>query len=54
MGIIFKHMADHYLLELDIIGAYHDWELAQFLAMDRAGQDSKLEEMWESFQHIMM
>lgn len=53
MGILFKHMADHALLELDIMGAYHDWELSQFLAMDRAAQDTKLEEMWESFQHIM-
>jgi len=54
INLLMKHMADHYLLDLDIMGAYDDWELSQFLAMDRAGQDSKLEEMWESLQYIMM
>jgi hypothetical protein len=52
--VIFKHMADHYLIELDLIGAWHDWELSQFLAVDRATQDEWLESMWESFQGIMM
>merc|ERR1711934_1027452 len=52
--VLFKHMADHYLIELDLIGAFHDWELSQFLAVDRATQHEWLEPIWESFQGIMM